>query len=95
MSEENEDQRAAPMCQSCSRPMIEPKDFGSEENGEKSAEYCSCCRLGGRWVEPAITMEQLVERCVRIWTENETASELDSSAYFSELFPRLKRWRKE
>ncbi len=79
-------------CQCCSRPMRSDQDYGTNEGATPSTEYCDCCLLEGRWVEVDVTMQELIQRCVKIWVEHDIVAEADARTYFEQLFPTLKRW---
>ena len=82
-------------CQSCSRPMTALEDFGSVSAGERSEKYCNCCLQDGHWIEPDVSMQELIDRCVEIWVENEISTREDAADYFAHLFPTLERWNEQ
>ena len=53
-----------PVCQSCGMPMwSDKKGGGTEMDGvTRSIEYCSECYRDGTFTEPAIKVEEVVER---------------------------------
>ena len=82
----------ADVCQSCGMPMTKPADYGTEQGGRKSREYCCYCRRDGAFVQDC-TMEEMIEGCLtyasEMYQDAETAR-VQMRAYF----PQLKRWRR-
>lgn len=79
-------------CQCCSRPMRVKEDYGTSADATPSTDYCDCCLVEGRWVEPDVTMQELIDRCVQIWVDHDIANEVEARTYFEQLFPTLMRW---
>ncbi|WP_455465210.1 zinc ribbon domain-containing protein [Candidatus Hodarchaeum mangrovi] len=82
-----------PICQSCAAPLKKLEHKGTEANGTRSDEYCSDCYEAGEFLEPEITMKEMIELSL-----STTAKELDitieeAKNYLQSLFPTLKRWR--
>lgn len=51
-----------PYCQSCGMPLSkDAQGGGTEANGAKSAEYCSHCYADGKFKQPEMTAEQMVQ----------------------------------
>jgi Putative zinc ribbon domain len=81
-----------PFCQSCSMPLSRPDDFGTDEAGYRINDYCRHCFVHGAFTEPALTMEQMLERCVTIMSEEHLMPAAQARALMEETLPRLKRW---
>lgn len=78
-------------CQSCAMPMQKPEDFGTDAGGSKSAEYCRYCFQNGRFTEPDMTVEQMIEKCAAIMKQmNIPAEQIKQTEKF---IPMLKRWK--
>ena len=82
-----------PICQSCTMSLKTLDDKGTEADGTRSDDYCSSCYEAGDFVEPEITMKEMIEQSI-----SSTAKDLDISIeearkYLKSLFPTLKRWR--
>lgn len=81
------------MCQSCGLPFNEDHAhfIATELDGNKSI-YCTNCYNHGRFIEPDISMEEMIEKLVpvlgRIMNQEEARKEL------TKLFPTLKRWKR-
>lgn len=78
-------------CQSCSMPIDNAADKGTEKNGMKNEDYCKYCYTNGSFINPSLTLEEmksLVETQMRkrhipfITIEQSLA-----------LLPHLKRWQ--
>ncbi|MHC1593540.1 MAG: zinc ribbon domain-containing protein, partial [Methermicoccaceae archaeon] len=48
-------------CQSCGMPMEKDGDFGTEADGSRSGEFCANCYQGGKFTQPALTLEGMQE----------------------------------
>jgi len=80
-----------PYCQSCGMPLSkDPQGGGTEANGGKSAEYCSHCYTEGRFVEPNLTVEQMVAKVQAKMKEMHIPGFLAKS--FTKDIPKLRRW---
>lgn len=86
------------VCQSCGMPLKQGQgDFrGTEADGTRSEKYCTRCYLQGKYVDPNLTKEQLI---------NITFEELDKSDMnkikkwmLKKVYPKqlnaLERWRR-
>jgi hypothetical protein len=79
-------------CQSCAMPLQKPGDFGTNADGSKNQEYCQYCYQKGKFTEPEITMEQMIEKCTGIMKQmNTPEAQIEQTKKF---IPMLKRWRK-
>lgn len=80
-----------PYCQSCGMPLSkDEKGGGTEADGTKSAEYCSHCYVSGRFTEPNLTAEQMVEKVQGKMKEMHMPGFLARA--FSKGIPTLRRW---
>lgn len=79
------------VCQSCTMPIDDTADRGTEKNGSKSSEYCKYCYQNGAFVNPGMTLENMQQLIT------EKMQELDLPVAVSQkslqLLPQLKRWR--
>ncbi len=83
-----------PFCQSCSMPLDAAEQFGTDERGFRVNDYCLYCYKDGKFTEPDITMQQMIDRCVDIMVKQRIMSEPEARTLMTETMPRLKRWRK-
>ena len=81
-----------PFCQSCSMPLSrDEKGGGTERNGQKSIEYCSHCYSNGTFLQPDITLPQMIELVHAKLKSMYIPGFL--CKYFTKDMPQLKRWR--
>ncbi len=82
-----------PFCQSCGMPLSrDERGGGTEAGGAKSTEYCSHCYLGGKFTEPAMTVDQMVTRVQGKMREMHVPDPVISS--LASQIPTLKRWKR-
>ena len=81
-----------PFCQSCAMPMQKPEDFGLNADRSQNNEYCQYCFKDGKFTEPDITMDQMIEKCAGIMKQMQIPEEqIEQTRQF---IPMLKRWQK-
>ena len=66
------------------------KGGGTEADGRKSSEYCSHCYIGGRFTEPELSADQMVEKVRAKMKAMHIPGFLAAS--FTKEIPTLKRW---
>ncbi|MDL2271290.1 zinc ribbon domain-containing protein, partial [Methanobrevibacter sp. OttesenSCG-928-I08] len=49
-------------CNSCGRPMIK-EDYGTNKDGSLNEDYCNECFKDGEFIEPDITLNEMIVRC--------------------------------
>ncbi len=80
-------------CQSCGMPMNrDEQGGGTEADGSKSAKFCSHCYVGGRYVLPDLTVEEMRQRVRAKLVEMRIPGFLAS--FFTRSLPRLERWQR-
>jgi hypothetical protein len=79
-------------CQSCSMPLRKDEELGTNADGSKSDEYCCYCFKDGKFIEPDITLEAMIEKCVKILQKMNMPNMIIEMAKRS--IPNLKRWKK-
>lgn len=82
-----------PICQSCAMILKALDDKGTEVDGTRSEDYCCYCYEAGEFIEPEITLKEMIEESI-----SNTAKSLDitieeAKKYLESLLPTLKRWR--
>lgn len=75
-------------------PLQKDEDFGMNEDGSKNGEYCHFCFKDGEFTDPDITMEQKIEKIVKIAVSRTNMSEARAREMANNIIPELKRWRK-
>lgn len=83
-----------PLCQSCGMPMNEEGDFGTEADGTGSEIYCCHCYRDGRFTEPDLTAEGMVERCAPMLAEEWQIAPEQAAVMVRRYLPGLQRWRR-
>ena len=81
------------ICQSCSMPIIEDEEFGTNKDNSKNTYYCSFCYIDGEFVHD-VSMSKMIEITLEYMKEIQ-GDDLDiseSRKSLQELFPNLKRW---
>jgi hypothetical protein len=84
-----------PFCQSCSMPMEKPEMFGTNADGSQSKEYCVYCFKDGRFTEPGISMQQMIDRCVTVMVQQKIMAEDQARDLMKRTIPTLTRWKRE
>ncbi len=82
------------ICQSCGMPIRTAEDCGSDALGSRSFEYCYHCYSGGKFTDEGITMQEKIEKNVKMamqrgMTENEARKTAQS------IIPGLRRWSRQ
>ena len=80
------------ICQSCSMPMVETEDFGTEDDGSKNQEYCKYCFQEGDFTNPGISKEEMIEKLVDLANKMGKSKE-EAKKMAEEVIPKLKRWQ--
>lgn len=79
-------------CQSCGMPLIDEKEFGTNEDGSSNRDYCIYCYEKGAF-KGDMTMEQMIEFCVpHMVRANPYMSEKEVRSSLKRFLPTLKRW---
>src|SRR5262245_46419540 len=81
-----------PFCQSCGMPLSrDEQGGGTEADGSHSTEYCSRCYQGGQFIDPALTLPEMMAIVKGKMREMHFPGFLAN--YFTRDMPKLKRWR--
>ena len=100
MSKENIDhvkyrkQPEGPFCQSCGMPMMSADCFGTDADKAKNNDYCCHCFQNGEFVDPRMTLEEMIDLSASIMAEKTKMSEIDAKKICLPFIPTLKRWNK-
>ncbi len=90
----------ATRCQSCGMPLHTgiPMDavfLGTAADGTPVKEYCRFCYANGAFVEPQLTMKDMVAKSVSHMTRVLHLPEEKAKEMSAELIPQLRRWEKQ
>ena len=80
-------------CQSCSMPIDDINDRGTEKDQSKSTEYCKYCYKDGAFTEPEMTFEEM-KSTVTIQMQQMNLSH-DIIQKSLDRLAHLKRWQRE
>jgi hypothetical protein len=83
-----------PVCQSCGMPLRTDDDFGTNQDGTKNEDYCFHCFQGGRFLDDGITLQEKIEKNVKIGVQMGMPEDMARKMCETTL-PHLKRWRKK
>lgn len=76
-------------------PMDKEDLYGTNKDGNKNNEYCIYCFKDGAFTAD-ISMEAMINFCVpHMVNANKGISEDKASEMMKEIFPKLKRWKKD
>lgn len=82
-------------CQSCGIRMIKHDEFGTYSKGVKNLNYCNHCFDNGAFLEPDLTLEQMIEKLLKPMMVNKRITEDEARANARAHIENLKRWKKE
>lgn len=80
------------ICQSCGMPVSANDDLGTNKNGSINNDYCKYCFKDGDFIDK-VTMEEYIEMCSKYGEQAGMTNE-EMKEYCMNLFPTLKRWKK-
>jgi len=81
-------------CQSCGMPLVDESLLGTEQEGQKSQEYCVYCYEAGEFKQPNLTVTEMIEYCLP-YLQQDGMSEGEAHKMLASFLPSLKRWRKD
>ncbi|MBI5970261.1 MAG: zinc ribbon domain-containing protein [Deltaproteobacteria bacterium] len=82
-----------PTCQSCGIPLMRADDFGREANFVIKVDYCRYCYDKGKFHEPDITFDQMVEKVAKFMMSRREMPIDNAKAQAKALLSQLKRWQ--
>jgi hypothetical protein len=68
-------------------------DKGTEADGTPSDDYCCDCYEAGEFVEPEITLKEMIETSISTTAKELSISMDEARSYLESPLPTLKRWR--
>lgn len=80
-------------CQSCGMPLGKYEDFGANADGTKSDEYCLYCYQNGKFTQPDITLEEMIEQASKAIDKEGVMSLEEAKELSQQNIPKLKRWK--
>lgn len=79
-------------CQSCSMPIDNVADRGTEKNGSKSEEYCKYCYADGAMVNPGMKLDEMKSIVKTQMEKRHIPGNIIQKSL--DVLPHLKRWKK-
>lgn len=79
------------ICQSCGMPMKIVSDYGTKQDGSQNFEYCKYCYQKGAFLQPDITLDQMIKGNIGIMVKY-GMSEEEARSLMAKTLPTLKRW---
>lgn len=79
-------------CQSCGMPMNEEL-YGTEKDNSKSHDYCIYCYENGKFKQPNLTMDEMIEVSIPFMKQKGMKEE-EARELMKNCLPNLKRWNK-
>lgn len=80
------------ICQSCAMPIETQELFGTNADGTKQDDYCIYCYEKGKFIQPHISMNEMISICTN-YMKQEGMSEEEAKTIISETLPNIKRWK--
>jgi hypothetical protein len=80
-------------CQSCGT-QIADESFGTEASGSPAKEWCKLCYQNGVFVDPGLTMADMMKMSMRRLTHGLKMSDEQAEVLAHSIIPQLKRWKK-
>jgi hypothetical protein len=80
------------ICQSCSMPLRENKDLGTNADASPSHDYCRFCYKGGQFTDEGITMAQKIDKMAGL-ARTMNIPEDKAREMANNILPTLKRWK--
>ena len=87
--------KLGPTCQSCSMPLEGEKDYGTNVDSSVNHKYCRFCYKDGRFTEPGMTVERMIDRIVGFMMLQKVMEEHEVKKIANTIIPQLERWRKK
>lgn len=87
------EEQKGPFCQSCGMPMDKTECFGIDDRGFRNNDYCVHCYENGKFTDPNITMEEMIDLVTDIVIEKTKKSKEDVEEMAKSFIPTLKRWK--
>ncbi|MFQ5736985.1 MAG: zinc ribbon domain-containing protein [Thermodesulfobacteriota bacterium] len=81
-------------CQSCGIPFDSEQDMGTNKDGTTISTYCKYCFADGAFIEPDITMQEMVDKVVELMKHIDGSEEAKIREMAEAFIPHLARWSK-
>lgn len=82
------------ICQSCGMPLEkDPKKGGTNADKSISNKYCSFCFQNGKFLDEGISLQEKIEKNIRIAVTSMNISESAAREMAEKIIPGLERWK--
>lgn len=81
------------ICQSCSMPIMEEEQFGTNKDGSINKDYCVYCYKNGEFADK-VSLEEYIEMNIQ-FAEQAGMTKEQMREHCEKIFPTLKRWKNE
>ena len=78
-------------CESCTMPIDNVADRGTEKDGSKSSEYCKYCYQNGAFINPDMSFDEMKSLVITQMEKMNLPADIIQNSVRS--LPNLKRWR--
>jgi len=78
-------------CQSCTMPIDNVADRGTEKDGSKSNEYCKYCYQNGAFINPDMSFDEMKSLVITQMEKMNLPADIIQNSV--RCMPNLKRWR--
>ncbi len=82
-----------PTCQSCGVALIDRLDFGTNAAGAIVTDYCKFCYVKGEFVDPDITLEEMIKKSTAAIAKKKGINAGKAEAMAERILPGLDRWK--
>lgn len=89
----SDETRSVPRCQSCAMPLGAAGYYGTNADGSENREYCRYCWKNGRYVEPDLTLEAMIDKSIGFMTTSFGMPREKAEELSRKYIPPLKRWK--
>lgn len=80
------------ICQSCSMPITNKEQFGTNKDGSINNDFCIYCYKNGEFVDK-VDMKEYIEMNVKFASQASMTKD-EMRKHCENVFPTLKRWKK-
>jgi len=82
------------ICQSCGMPLAKPSYHGTNSDKSPNSDYCRFCYQEGKFLDEGITLQEKIEKNIKIAIQMGISEEKAKNLANSTL-PKLKRWQNQ
>ena len=74
-------------------PLQKEDDYGTNADGSKNGEYCRYCFQNGQFMQPDITLDEMIKLVVENMVTMKIMPEAQAIELANTHIPQLKRWQ--